>query len=277
MQAKIQSRRRISGFLSLLISVGILVLSGFVILRAIGDELSSPAALGTVDRETAEKLEALSAQLEDVRYILERCEEYPASLLKLVANNPEAAEFVKQYPSHGLDSPAETIEELQAGEIPLLLQWDPRWGYTTYGSDFLAITGCGPTCLSMVASGLTGDESITPYRVAEAAEDGGYYTEGYGSEWTIMSVLSADFGITATELPLDEGVMMQALSEGKPIVCSMNAGDFTDSGHYIVLVGYEDGGFRVHDPNSPERSAMFWEYDRICDQIGNLWSFTAAE
>ena len=79
------------------------------------------------------------------------------------------------------------------------------------------------------------------------------------------------------QFPLDENMMIQALSEGKPIVCSMNPGDFTESGHYIVLVGYEDGGFRVHDPNSPERSAMLWPYDRIADQIGNLWSFAASD
>jgi len=262
--------------LSLLLSVVILLLSGFVILRAMGDEPSVSSSAGAVDKETAAKLEALSEQLEDVRYILERSEEYPASLLKLLANNPETAEFVKLYPEHGLNSPAETVGELRDGEIPLLLQWDPRWGYTTYGSDFLAVTGCGPTCLSMVASGLTGDETITPWKVAEAAEAGGHYTEGYGSEWTIMSVLSAEFGVTATELPLDEGVMMQALSEGKPIVCSMNAGDFTASGHYIVLVGVEDGMFIVHDPNSPERSDILWSYRRISGQIGNLWSFAAS-
>lgn len=277
MQKQIQTRKRGSGLISLLLSLSILIVSGFVILRAVQDSAALPSLRGEVDEETAAKLEELSRQLDDVRYILAHSEEYPASLLKLVANNPEAAEFVKQYPQHGLDTPLEAIEEVRKGEIPLLLQWDPRWGYTTYGSDFLAVTGCGPTCLSMVAAGLTGDNSITPYLVAEAAEDGGYYTEGYGSEWTIMSVLSADFGITATELPLDEGVMKQALSEGKPIVCSMNPGDFTESGHYIVLVGYEDGGFRVHDPNSPERSAMLWPYDRIADQIGNLWSFAVSD
>ena len=277
MQEQIQTRKRGSGLISLLLSLSILIVSGFVILRAVQDSAAVPSLRGEVDEETAAKLEELSRRLDEIRYILEHSGEYPASLLKLAANNPEAAEFVKQYPEHGLDTPAETIEELQTGEIPLLLQWDPRWGYSTYGSDFLAVTGCGPTCLSMVAAGLTGDNSITPYRVAEAADDGGYYTEGYGSEWTLMSVLSADFGITATELPLDEGVMKQALSGGKPIVCSMNAGDFTDSGHYIVLVGYEDGGFRVHDPNSPERSAMLWSYDRIADQIGNLWSFAVSE
>ena len=277
MQKQIQTRKRGSGLISLLLSFGILIVSAFVILRAVQDSAALPSLRGEVDAETAAKLEELSRQLDDVRYILAHSEEYPASLLKLVANTPEAAEFVKEYPQHGLDTPLEAIEEVRKGEIPFLLQWDPRWGYASYGSDFLAVTGCGPTCLSMVASGLTGDESITPYRVAEAAEDGGYYTEGYGSEWTIMSVLSADFGITATELPLDENIMIQALSEGKPIVCSMNPGDFTESGHYIVLVGYEDGGFRVHDPNSPARSEMLWEYDRIAGQIGNLWSFAASD
>ena len=45
---------------------------------------------------------------------------------------------------------------------PLFLQWDPRWGYTEYGEDsFLGLSGCGPTCLSMVLYYLTGDKSLT--------------------------------------------------------------------------------------------------------------------
>ena len=40
--------------------------------------------------------------------------------------------------------------DVNAGEIPLFLQWDERWGYRSYGGDFLAVTGCGPTALSMV-------------------------------------------------------------------------------------------------------------------------------
>lgn len=52
-------------------------------------------------------------------------------------------------------------------------------------------------------------------------------------------------------------------------------GDFTSTGHFIVLVGIEDGKIRVNDPNSRARSQVLWEYDRLESQINNLWSYTA--
>ena len=73
-------------------------------------------------------------------------------------------DFVLGYPEKKGQVFADTIEELTPGEVPLLLQYDPRWGYASYGDNCLAVTGCGPTCLSMVASALTGDASLTPRR-----------------------------------------------------------------------------------------------------------------
>ena len=32
-------------------------------------------------------------------------------------------------------APAETIGDVTQGEIPLLLQWDERWGYAYYADD----------------------------------------------------------------------------------------------------------------------------------------------
>ena len=40
--------------------------------------------------------------------------------------------------------------------------------------------------------------------------------------------------------------------------------------------GYNDSGFIIRDPNSPENSARVWAFDEIRDQIKNLWSFEAA-
>ena len=51
----------------------------------------------------------------------------------------------------------------------------------------------------------------------------------------------------------------------------MGAGDFTSTGHYIVITGLKDGMFVVNDPNSVENSEMLWSYERIEDQIRNLW------
>ena len=39
----------------------------------------------------------------------------------------------------------------------------------------------------------------------------------------------------------------------------------------ILLLGIENGKFKVNDPNSLLRSNMLWEFDRIKGQIKNLW------
>ena len=41
---------------------------------------------------------------------------------------------------------------------------------------------------------------------------------------------------------------MGALENGEPVICSMRPGDFTTKGHFIVLVGMEDGKIRVQCP-----------------------------
>ena len=40
---------------------------------------------------------------------------------------------------------------------------------------------------------------------------------------------------------------------------------------YIVLIGIEDGGFRVNDPNSRIRSEQLWTYEALEEQVRNLW------
>lgn len=84
------------------------------------------------------------------------------------------------------------------------------------------------------------------------------------------------FGLTAKELPLDEGVVTRALKNGQPIICSVGPGDFTTSGHFIVLVGMEDGKIRVNDPNRHSTSSQLWDYDTLAGQINNLWAYSLA-
>ena len=51
----------------------------------------------------------------------------------------------------------------------------------------------------------------------------------------------------------------------------MGKGNFTSSGHYIVLVGAEDGKIRVNDPNSHANSEKLWTYEEMESQFRNLW------
>ena len=165
--------------------------------------------------------------------------------------------------------------EVKQGEIPHFLQWDKRWGYETYGSDFLALTGCGPTCLSMVLCGLSGDTQWNPLEVARWAEEQGYYVDGSGSSWELMTTGAESLGLTASEVSFDEDHILSTLEAGTPIICVVGPGDFTTSGHFLVLRGVdEDGNILLNDPNSVVRTEKSWDLQDLMAQIRNLWSYS---
>lgn len=214
---------------------------------------------------------------EKLAYIQSETTKYPQALRELVQKNPETLDFVYDYPINSTLTPEIDLSaEASGGTVPLLLQWDERWGYRSYGSGLIGYTGCGPTCLSMVALYLTGDANYDPGTVAQYAQQQGYYVEGSGTAWEMMATGCAHFGLKSEEIGLDENEMATALSGGKVLICSMGPGDFTDGGHYIVLTGHSDAGFSICDPNSPKRSAQTWTFDRLKNQIRNVWAFHKA-
>ena len=198
--------------------------------------------------------------------------QYPDSLIDLLERNPETEEFVLNYPLRQ-EAPVD-LSGYERTEVPLFLQWDPIWGYEKYGSDFLAVTGCGPTCLAMAGYYLTGSKNMNPKDIAVFAEKNGYYAKGYGSSWTLISEGSTRLGLKATELPLVKKKITDALEAGNPVILAMGAGDFTTTGHYIVLTSYEDGQFSVNDPNSIENSQKLWSYEQLESQIRNIWEIS---
>lgn len=208
-------------------------------------------------------------------------EGYPDSLIRLYEKHPEAREFVLDYKNHINDNESdESINiagDVTDGKIPLFIQWDERWGYKTYGDDFLAVTGCGPTALSMVCVGLTGDMNMNPYAVAKLAQADGYYVNGSGSSWDMMTGLAGDLGLSANELGLDADTIRSKLRDGHPIICIMGPGDFTSTGHFIVLTGVKSNGdVTVNDPNSRKNSDKSWNLEEIMSQMRNLWVYSRA-
>ena len=197
---------------------------------------------------------------------------YPESIIALLDRNPETANFVLEYP---LKKDADIQVDLSCyqntEEVPLFLQWDQQWGYMEYGSDVAGLTGCGPVCLSMVAWYLTEDDAFSPDKIIRFALDNGYYSPGNGSSWTLISEGGVKLGFDVTEIPLVESRIIKNLEVGNPIICAMGPGDFTTSGHYVVLVGYDDGMIRINDPNSIVNSQKLWSYEQIESQIRNLW------
>lgn len=235
------------------------------------DSISSEKSnVGTIK----ERLKKLSKEDKRINKILDNYNEYPEQLLDMLSRNIGMIDFVLEYPEKNGKIFSETIGEIKKSTFPLLLQWDTRWGYGKYGDNNVAISGCAPTALSMVIAGLTGKNNITPYDIAKYSEEEGYYLTGTGTSWDLMTLGIKYFGIEGKEIPLTKNNVYRALESGNPIICSMGKGDFTTTGHFIVLVGIENNKIKINDPNSVERSSVLWEYERIEYQIKNLWEFT---
>ncbi|MBQ6897577.1 MAG: C39 family peptidase [Clostridia bacterium] len=214
--------------------------------------------------------------LENILHFGEEQEkDYTEELSALAQRNPEAAEFAANYPLYKDGSGEYTLTEYEdLSEIPHFMQWDTRWGYEEYAGSLMGLSGCGPVCLSMVAAYLLEDLSLDPLYVARFSEDNGYAEKDNGTKWTLMSKGAEELGLRSRELPLHKQTMIDELDSGKPIICIMGAGDFTSSGHFIVITDYSDEGFSVLDPNSVSRSQQKWTYERIESQIRNLWAFS---
>ncbi len=199
--------------------------------------------------------------------------QYPKQLKDLALKNEEALEFVYDYPAeHVKEHTIDLTEEASMDSVPLFVQWDKRWGYEKYSGNFFAASGCGPTTLSMVVVYLTHNREASPIAVAKYSKEAGYSVDGSGSSWTLISEGSMHYGVKAKTVALDESRMKAELDEGHPIVVNVGPGDFTDTGHFMVITGYDDEGFSINDPNSIEKSGKRWLFKNISSQIRAVWS-----
>lgn len=202
--------------------------------------------------------------------------EYPVSMLEFMEKYPQATDFVMDFPEKKDRHPKIDItQEMSQGGIPLFIQWDERWGYEIYGDDFLGVNGCGPTSLAMVQCGLSRDAKWNPYEVARLADRNGYYVSGVGSSWELMSAGAAEMGLTVHEIPFSAEGITDALQAGMPVICSMGPGEFTYSGHFVVLTGLDsDGRVFINDSNSRERSQKTWDADYLLSQAVAMWAYS---
>ena len=85
------------------------------------------------------RLSELSKQYPEFQSVYENREDYPEELLSSLCNTPEMIDFVKGYLTAEKKASGKlTRKELSEG-IPLLLQWDKRWGYAPYGNSNIGI------------------------------------------------------------------------------------------------------------------------------------------
>ncbi|MFR3567777.1 MAG: C39 family peptidase [Paraclostridium sordellii] len=227
--------------------------------------------------EIINNLEKQAYSNSKINSIFKNIDKYPSELLELLSNNIETLDFVYDYPDH-LQKNKKSIsikDYYKSGEIPLFLQWDEKWGYDKYGDDYIAVAGCAPTSLSMVAVGLTGNTDINPLVVSNYAYDNGFYVEGVGSSWSLISTGARHFGLDSQELHLSKSSILSTLEAGNPIIVTVGPGTFTSTGHFLVLTGLtSDGKIKINDPNSKYNSSKSWDVDVFLKETRNLWKIS---
>lgn len=203
---------------------------------------------------------------------------YPKSVIGLLDKNAATVDYVENYDKKKDLPPADTLgKSMVPGEIPQILQWDERWGYAPYGTSNVAVSGCGPTCMSMVVAGLTGDASVTPAKMAVYGMENGYLDEENNTYWEFMRKAGLNWGVECHESAMNEAQIIEQLEAGHPVILSVGPGDFTKYGHFIVLIDCIDGKIKVNDPFSQENSDTLWDFERLQGQTKAAWVYSYGE
>ncbi len=233
-----------------------------------------------------DELRTLYETYPQIETILLNIDDYPDWLLEHMIAQPETIDWVVEYPEYMKKSEEEInqialepvdLEQYEIhGQIPIFYQWTSTWGYAKYGEEQIAIDGCGPTCLAMVAVGLTGDTSYTPKKVADISMEIGTYLSDTGTTWDLMKKGPDRMGFQSWQMKSwSASAILQELESGHPVICSMKEGTFTTQGHFIVLAGVtEDGKVLVNDPNSKVRTQTKWDAQELLDQTKGMWAFS---
>jgi len=189
--------------------------------------------------------------------------------------NPNVIHFLYEY-GHDVKSPDtfEYTEEERSARIPLLMQWDYRWGYNWYGGGPAGLTGCAPTCMTMIGLGLTKDTSYTVPAMCQYAIDKGYWVDGQGTSWSLVTDAFPNDPITCQSISVDEGSIAATLNQGCPVLINVGVGKFSAVGHFMVLTGMDaDGNFILNDPNNLENSSKSWAWGDLATEIQAAWSY----
>lgn len=170
------------------------------------------------------------------------------------------------------------------------LQTDPRWKNYNYSAKgekkTIGSSGCGTTAAAMVIATLK-DKSVTPITTSEWSMAHGYKALNQGTYYTYFVPQFSAYGITCKRLNTSNlyGISssaahteaQNALKNGDWVIACMGAGNWTTSGHYILLYAYENGYVYINDPASTKNSRVKNTWALFAKQVKYMWRITVPE
>lgn len=167
------------------------------------------------------------------------------------------------------------------------LQTDARWknyNYSAKGeSKTIGSSGCAVAVAAMVIATLN-DKNVTPITTAEWSMAHGYKALNQGTYYTYFVPQLNEYGIICKRLntvnlygqstSTAHTEALNALKSGNWVIACMGKGNWTSSGHFILLYQYENGYVYINDPASTSASRIKNTWDLFAKQVKYLWTVT---
>ena len=142
---------------------------------------------------------------------------------------------------------------------PYYSQRDVRWGGRKYGPYSMDATGCVPTTLAMVISGITGTE-VLPTTVADYLYNNTneFNKDGFGTSSRGIVRAAQHWDLT-TETLFTASAVKEVLSQGHHVLGAVGTSIFAHYPvtHELVLKGYDNGKTYVRDPYNAANNGWY--------------------
>ncbi|MBF1697827.1 MAG: GBS Bsp-like repeat-containing protein, partial [Streptococcus cristatus] len=142
---------------------------------------------------------------------------------------------------------------------PYYSQRDGRWGGRKYGPYSMDATGCVPTTLAMVISGITGTEvlptTVSDYLYNHTNE---FNKDGFGTSSRGIVRAAQHWNLT-TETLFTASAVKEVLSQGHHVLGAVGTSIFAHYPvtHELVLKGYDNGKTYVRDPYNAANNGWY--------------------
>ena len=163
-------------------------------------------------------------------------------------------------------------------------QNDSRWGGLPYAVDgeksTIKSAGCGPTsladCLASIVS-----PYIDPITLAAWARQHNYKVKGSGTSYSFFVPCAASYGVKVKRIntvniygkPTSQyhAQILSELMDGNWVIACMGKGNWTKSGHYVVVYGFEAGYVYINDPASNKANRLRNTWELFKSQVKFYW------
>lgn len=171
-----------------------------------------------------------------------------------------------------------------ANQPVIYYQTDSRWKNVSYSvrgeSTTIGASGCGPTSAAMVLA-TWADKNVTPKTECAWALKNGYKAYKSGTYYSYFVPAFKRYGLVCKQLnganiygnsnSIYHAQAKAAVDSGNLVIACMGKGNWTSSGHYVVVWKISGNVIYINDPASTKLARTQGSYSLFKSQVKYYW------